>query len=213
MAATGKVPVHPSQYSPEVIEALRTFIRPGSRVHDPYAGTGVRLGKLCDELQCKFSGTDIERWSVMDRRIKVADANDGRYYPKTAFTVVTSPVYLNKRMGDYAEGPLETTNVRGRRDYGISLGRPLHPNNLARYTGKPKLADAYWFGHGQPIQWWDEEVILNVDAPISAEWAALMRLWGYEIVGVVPVFTRRYRGLDNAELRAPNEVIILCRLA
>ena len=120
MAATGKVPVHPSQYSPEVIEALRTFIRPGSRVHDPYAGTGVRLGKLCDELQCKFSGTDIERWSVMDRRIKVADANDGRYYPKTAFTVVTSPVYLNKRMGDYAEGPLETTNVRGRRDYGIS---------------------------------------------------------------------------------------------
>ena len=56
-------------------------------------------------------------------------------------------------------------------------------------------------------------MILNVDAPISAEWAALMRLWGYEIVGVVPVFTRRYRGLDNAELRAPNEVIILCRLA
>lgn len=43
------VPVHPAQYSPEVIDVLRHLIAPGEHVHDPFAGTGLRLGALCDE--------------------------------------------------------------------------------------------------------------------------------------------------------------------
>jgi hypothetical protein len=46
----GKVPLHPAEFSPEVIEALRDRISPSDRIHDPFAGRGVRLGKLCDEV-------------------------------------------------------------------------------------------------------------------------------------------------------------------
>ena len=53
---------HPCQFSPEVLDVLAGLISPGEHVYDPFAGPGVRLGALCDELGATFSGGDIEEW-------------------------------------------------------------------------------------------------------------------------------------------------------
>lgn len=203
------VPVHPAQYSPEVIDALRSMISPGEHIHDPFAGTGLRLGALCDDIGAVYSGGDIEDWPGHDPRVALADATLVTSYPVGTFTVVTSPVYLNKRLADYANGPLPTTKLRGRRDYGISLGRALDPNNLARHTGRSSRADDYWRLHARAVKHWGDRAIVNVDEPISQGWQDILIADGFTVVSVEPVFTQRYGGLDNAEKRAEFEVVIV----
>jgi hypothetical protein len=199
---------HRQQYSPEVLVELRSLIHRGEHVHDPFAGPGLRLGALCDEIGATFTGTDIEDWPGHDRRVVVGDALDGATYPTVPFTTCTSPVYVNKRCADYANGPTPQTKTRGRRDYGIALGRALHPDNLARLTGKPARAPRYWRKHAQALKFWGDRVILNCDEPICDGWMAILEDAGYSIVSLVPAITRRHRGLDNADKRAPFEVII-----
>jgi hypothetical protein len=200
---------HPCQYSPEVIDALRTQIAAGERIHDPFAGTGLRLAALCDQLGAIYTGGDIEQWPGADRRVYLADATEPDGYPTRPFTVVTSPVYLNKRLADYANGPRPTTKVKGRRDYGISLGRALHANNLARHTGRASRADAYWQLHGAAVKHWGDRTLVNVDSPIADGWVRVLLDHRYDIADVIPVRTRRYGGLDNAEKRADHEVLIV----
>lgn len=200
--------IHPCQYSPEVIEALRPHIHPKEHIHDPFAGTGLRLGALCDELGAVYSGGDIEDWPDHDPRVALTDSTLSTSYPADPFVVVTSPVYLNKRLADYANGPLPTTKTKGRRDYGISLGRPLNAGNLARHTGKPNRADMYWALHYDAVARWGHCALVNVDLPISDGWCGLLTKAGYEVRSVEAVHTRRYGGLDNAEKRAEHEVLI-----
>lgn len=200
---------HPCQYSPEVLHALEPYIPPGLPVHDPFAGPGIRLGALCDRLGATFTGTDIEAWPGADPRVVVGDARDPATYPSGRFAVITSPVYVNKRCADYANGPKPTTQLRGRRDYGIALGRALHPFNLARTTGRPARVADYWREHGKAVKHWGELVALNVDEPIGDQWCNLLIEHGYEIDAILPVHTQRYGGLDNAEKRAEHEVVIL----
>ena len=209
MQTEPRVPVHPCEFSPEVIDALRDLIRAGEHVHDPFAGMGRRLGALCDELGAEYSGSDIEEWPGADPRVTLGDATKADTYPKRPFTVVTSPVYLNKRLADYADGPTPTTKVRGRRDYGISLGRALHTSNLARFTGKPSRAAAYWLKHEAAVRHWDPRAIVNVDSPILDGWLVVLGACGYTHMEVIPVFTQRYGGLHNAEKRAEYEVVIV----
>jgi hypothetical protein len=203
---------HPCQYSPEVLAVLAEMISSGERVHDPFAGPGVRLGALCDRLGAVFSGGDIEEWPGHDSRIVIADACNPASYPSRPFTIVTSPVYVNKRCADYANGPTPTTRTKGRRDYGIALGRPLHPDNLARFTGRPAKIESYWLSHAQAVKHWGERVLLNVDEPISERWQQLLSDHGYRISDVIPAYTRRYGGLHNADKRAEHEVVIHGRL-
>lgn len=210
MQTEPKIPVHPCEYSPEVIDCLHSLIRPGEHVHDPFAGMGRRLAALCDEVGVEYSGSDIEAWPGADHRVWVGDATTPDSYPYwRTFTVVTSPVYLNKRLADYANGPKPTTKLRGRRDYGISLGRALHPNNLARHTGRPSRSDTYWRLHATAVKLWDQRAIINVDDPISAGWCQLLTERGFRISNVIPVYTQRYGGLHNAEKRAEFEVVIV----
>lgn len=204
-----QAPVHPCQFSPEVIEAMRDLIQPGEHVHDPFAGTGLRLAALCDELGASYSGGDIEEWPGSDSRVALADATEQGSYPSGSFTVATSPVYLNKRLADYANGPLPTTKIKGRRDYGISLGRALHANNLARHTGKPSRAGAYWRTHCDAVRWWGHRALVNVDEPISDGWAHVLNEFGYHVEQWIPVHTQRYGGLDNAEKRAEHEILMV----
>jgi hypothetical protein len=202
---------NPCQYSPEVLDVLAEFIAPGERIHDPFAGPGVRLAALCDRIGAVFSGSDIEDWPGHDPRVVVADARDAASYPVRPFTIVTSPVYENKRCCDYPNGPTINTKVKGRRDYGIALGRALHPHNLARWTGGQTAAKTagYYAGHAGAVKHWGDRVILNVDLPISEPWQRLLVEHGYSIIDVIPAFTRRYGGLDNAEKRAEYEVVIV----
>ncbi len=202
--------IHPCQFSPEVLDAVRGLIQPGEHVHDPFAGTGLRLAALCDELGVTYSGSDIEEWSGADRRVWVGDAMRRDSYPYwQTFTVVTSPVYLNKRLADYANGPAPTTKTKGRRDYGISLGRALHPLNLARHTGRPGRAAAYWDTHSQAVSHWGGRALVNVDSPISDGWQRILTERGFTVSDVIPVCTQRYGGLHNAEKRAEFEVLIV----
>lgn len=205
------VPVHPCQWSPEVLDAIRPLIRCGERIHDPFAGTGLRLGQLCNDVGAAFTGTDIEDWPGHDWRVALGDSTFAASYPGRGFTIVTSPVYLNKRLADYPNGPLPTTRMKGRRDYGISLGRALHPNNLARHTGRPSRAVDYWRLHGDAVKHWRERAIVNVDGPIEAGWLKLLLDHGYRIDDVHHVVTQRYGGLDNASKRADFEVVIEAR--
>jgi hypothetical protein len=145
------VPAHPAEFSPEVIAELAKLISAGERVYDPYGGRGLRLGALCDRLGATFTATDIEEYRDADPRVAVGNAEDVETYPALPFTVVTSPTYVNKRLSDYAKvGPKPTTQQRGRRDYAISLGRALHPENTARLTGRHAARNggaAYYAAH------------------------------------------------------------------
>ncbi len=206
---------HPTQYSPEVLVVLAELIRRGEHIHDPFAGPGLRLGRLCDELGATFTGGDIDGpWADgVDPRVTLgADARDPATYPPPPFRICTSPTYANKRFCNYPNGPLTTTKTERRRDYGIALGRALDPRNLARFTGhqyRKARAAAYWRGHSDAVKSWGEQVILNVDEPISEPWQALLAAHGYAIEAVIPAFTRRYGGLDNAEKRAEHEVVVV----
>lgn len=209
---TATVPAHPCEYSPEVLDVLRGLIRPGEHIHDPFAGMGRRLGALCDELGAMFTGSDIESWPGGSKRVWLGDAALADSYPRTPFTVVTSPVYLNKRLADYANGPLPTTKVKGRRDYGISLGRALHSRNLARHTGRPARAGRYWQTHSEAVSHWSERALVNVDSPIAEGWTLILTEHAYQILDVIPVRTQRYGGLHNADKRADHEVVIVAEL-
>lgn len=200
---------HPCQYSPEVLEIVADMIQPGMRVHDPFAGPGNRLAALCDKIGATFSGTDIEAWPGSDPRVKQRNAKRfWAYPPGDDYLLVTSPVYVNKRCADYRNGPGPNTKVKGRRDYGIALGRALDPENLARHTGRPAEVEAYWALHGEAVQWWPLTVVVNVDLPIAERWEKLLDWHGYTVMEVVPAYTRRYGGLDNAEKRAEHEVVM-----
>lgn len=209
---------HPAQYSPEVIDVLASLIRRGDHVHDPFAGTGLRLGRLCDHRGATFSGGDIEAWPGADHRVALLDALDPAGYPVNrstsapTFVLVTSPVYGNKRLGDYPNGPLPTTKLKGRLTYGIALGRALHERNFARWSGRPYFMAEYWRLHAEVAEkTWARVargLIVNVDEPIAEGWAGLLEGAGYRIGEVIPVRTQRYRGLAHDDKRADHEVVI-----
>lgn len=193
MSLTGAVPAHPAQYSPEILEVLGELIEPGERIHDPFAGLGLRLGALCDEIGAEFTGTDIEPWAGIDLRVDGGDSTLPLTYPERGFTVCTSPVYFGNRISsDYVNGPTETTKRAGRRAYGISLGRALAGGNLARAC-RPAHEDRYYELHSLAVRWWGERVLLNVDRPLGARWEELLSSHGYEIRQRIEVGTRRYR--------------------
>jgi hypothetical protein len=202
---------HPARYSPEVLVVVAELLAElaPAHVHDPFAGTGVRLATLCDELGIAYTGTDIEEWPGRDRRVQLGDSLDPATYPVEDFTVVTSPVYVNKRLADYPNGPTPTTKVKGRRDYGIALGRALHPRNLARLTGRPNLAAQARHEDAAIVKLWGAVAVVNVDGPIGDRWAGLLAEAGYRITATREVKTQRYGGLDNAEVRADHEVVLV----
>jgi hypothetical protein len=169
------------------------------------------LGAICDQVGAYFMGGDIENWPGKDPRVQVADALDADSYPQEwgDYLVVTSPVYQNKRLGDYCNGPTPNTKVKGRRDYGIGLGRALHPNNLARVTGRPKRAEDYWMLHRRAAQLWPDRCLVNVDSPIAERWTDLLVSLGYSVVTNVQVKTQRYGGLSNADKRADHECLLV----
>ncbi len=141
--------------------------------------------------------------------MSVGDARDPLTYPPAPFTVVTSPVYANKRLADYPNGPTPVTKTKGRRDYALDLGQPLHHDNLARLTRRPTKTKDYYRQHYQAVKHWGPHVLLNVDEPIAGRWCEVLGDAGYLIDQVVPAHTRRYGGLDNAEKRAAYEVVIV----
>lgn len=202
---------HPSEYSPEVLDVLAELIRPGEHVFDPFAGRGVRLGILCDLLGATFTGQEIQTYPDMDPRVVWGNSREPAGYPAEPFTTVCSPIYLNGISSDYKDGPLPDTNLERRRAYGISCGEPLHEQNLARLVvrSRPdKGASDVYPGFAECVRYWDDRVLVNIDEPMSSPWCQLLEQQGYRIARVVPVFTRRVRGMANDEIRPEHEVVL-----
>lgn len=154
---------HPAPFSVEIITALRkllpSWVPTSVPIHDPFAGEGVRLGLLCDQLGYTFSGTDLEAWEGADRRVVLGDATNVETYPLSPFVVVTSPTY-NNGVNDHFE-PRDDSR---RLTYRVAAGHELLPNNTGRYSGRgsKKAEDAYWRITRQAVAHWPELAFVNV---------------------------------------------------
>lgn len=59
------------------------LLHPGTRIHDPFAGEGVRLGSMATRQGLTFTGTEIEPAFIGDERVAMGDATDPATYPPT----------------------------------------------------------------------------------------------------------------------------------
>lgn len=221
---------HPARWSPQIIDVLRDLIKGYGiqHVHDPFGGTGERLGALCDESGVRFTATDIEAWPDSDPRVKQADATDPLSYPwayvpgvrnwdpecfETTWTV-TSPVYPN----GVADNFLPKDESR-RYTYRNSLGQELHANNAGRYSVRRGVSAeaAYWRIHWQALQWWSPNVIVNVkdfihkDAvyPLVQKWANLLTEFGYSELETLLVPCPGIGDGKHREKRVPHESVLV----
>ena len=128
----GRTVQHPARYSPEVLEVFRFLIPRLTRVHDPFAGTGERLGRVADDRPWFFTGTELEEAFIVDHRVAQGDATDPDSYPWPVacgacgdpdpvpaapcgshvlrpYTVVTSPVYPNGMADDFVSSAADTS--------------------------------------------------------------------------------------------------------
>lgn len=225
--------VHPARFSKIIVEMMQIMVLPGIHLHDPFAGTGERLGALADKLGCTFSGTEIEASLIIDRRVVRGDATDPETYPDGRYWIVTSPVYANG-VSDHFRASDRSKRKTYRQAVATLEGadRPLHVNNMGRYGYRGTKRDgvsgkrfAYWDIARRSVANWKgaERVILNVSDFISGtdddgedviephveDWLALMESEGWMPLSVTPVATPRMRhGSDGSrERRMPNEII------
>jgi hypothetical protein len=103
-----------------------------------------------------------------------------------------------------------TTACRGRV---LVIGRPVDVEVLGGAGIGHEDVDAhgaaYYAAHARALRHWDDRVIVNVDEPIGDPWCRLLEQYGYRIAEVIPAYTRRYGGLNNADKRADHEVVIV----
>ncbi len=217
---------HPAQYSRQVLVVLRQLLPTGTRIHDPFAGPGTRLGELADERLLHFTGTEIEPGFIMDGRVQPGDATDPTTYPAEPHTIVTSPVYPNG-MADH----FKSTDSSERRTYRHGLakltGNPdveLATRNMGRWGYRGRKLDSparmmYWSLARQAVACWTgaERVLLNVSdfkqahgltVPVVEGWVHVMEAAGWDLAELHTVRTSRYRNGQNAEQRADHEVVI-----
>lgn len=213
---------HPAQFSPEIVDAVRPIIdHYGLPVHDPFAGPGVRLGKLCDELKLKFSGTEIEPEFIVDQRVVAGDSTWCGSYPAGRHIIVTSPAYPNG-MADH----FNAKDGSDRHTYRQALtkitgeDRPLVFNNMGRHgvrAGATSATRHFDIARNALRCWLPAPVVLNVSDFIMgqrqydlvADWRSLLLNAGYTILYEHGVQTKRQRHGANAHLRASHEVILV----
>lgn len=188
-------------------------------MHDPFAGTGERLGQLCDQLGLTFTGCEIEPEFIKDRRVWVGDSRYGESYPYWhRHCVVTSPVYPNG-MTDHFKPKDNSRRITYRQVLASILGhdRPLDLGNMGRYgprQGK-KSASTYWQLAAECIEHWPTQVVVNVSDcihnkevyPVVEHWAKLLVDRGYHI-SIRRVETPRMRYGANGNSRVDTEAVI-----
>lgn len=213
---------HPAQYSREIIAAIGAALAVYDLpVHDPYAGTGIRLGQLCDQLGLEFTGTEIEPEFIVDPRVHQGDSTQIDSYPRRPFTICTSPSYANG-MNDHFRAHDSSRRHTYRQAIANIRGedRPLHDNNSGRYSiraGQRSFARYTEISAATVACWWPAPVILNVSDfitggkvfPLVAYWQRLLTSNNYHLVDPVHVPTRRQRHGANSSLRVDHETIIV----
>lgn len=217
---------HPAQFSSQVLEAIRPHLALlRLPVHDPFAGPGVRLAAVCDDLGLDFTGTEIEREFIVDFRVSCGNSTHKGTYPDWDgdYVVVTSPVYPNG-MTDHHHAKDDSTRhtYRSRLAKIIGEDRELDPHNMGRYGNRVRRSAAsertyYWLAEAA-VQHWPANVIVNVKDCISGEylvtvvtrWRQLLERFGYVIVDDIQVPVSGNRHGENHERRVDHEHVLVC---
>jgi len=212
---------HPSQWSPEVLVAMTPVLRQlHMAIHDPFAGTGVRLGALCDKLRLTFTGTELEQEFIVEPRVRQGDSTWPDSYPTQPHVIVTSPVYPNG-MADH----FRASEPEGRHTYRQAIhrltgeDRPLHESNMGRYSIRrgEKAFQTYAVLATAAAGWWfPSVVVLNVSDfyvgderfPLVRYWRELLKALGYKFAADIEVKTRRQGHGVNRDRRVECEVIL-----
>lgn len=207
-------------------------------MHDPYGGTGERLGAMADSLGLTFSGTEIEQSFIVDPRVVHGDATDPTTYPTRSthgrWWICTSPTYANGVADDF-----KASDSSKRKTYRQAIAtiegadRKLHPNNMGRYgyrgtkrDGRSSKRIAFWDIAASSVVNWDgaERVLLNVSdfvvgtdddgndiiEPFVEDWLMLLERYDWYPVSSTPITTPRYKnGSDESrDKRVLNEMVI-----
>ncbi len=217
--------VHPARFSPQIIATVTGLIPTGARVHDPFAGTGERLGRLADDLGVTFTGTEIEPSFIVSPRVNVGDSTDPETYPPSPFVVVTSPVYPNGMADHFA-----ATDGSHRNTYRAAVAsnegvdRPLHPKNMGCYgyrgTGPTSTKRAmYWRLAEAVVACWGGANLAIVNTSdfmargkieaVTEPWKRLLKRCGWQIEDVHRVKTARNGYGANGDVRVNHEDIIV----
>jgi hypothetical protein len=216
---------HPCQFTPAILDEIGIVVDElRLPVHDPFAGTGERLGGLCDRIGVPFSGTEIEPEFVVDLRVDPGDSTLPLTYPPPPYMVVTSPVYPNG-MTDHFEAKDASRRHTYRQALAAILGhdRPLHPNNMGRWGNRHRRSDRTEQVHfeiaNRCIRWWPEWAVVNVKdvvattykVPVVVTWELMLEHHGYRIVQAIHVPCPGQRHGANRDLRCDHEVVLVAR--
>lgn len=121
---------HPAKYTDGLLPIFESMIPKGSRVLDPFAGTGK-----IHSLPFQTVGLEIEpEWANMHVNTICGDATSMPFADSVFDVICTSPTYGN-RMADCHNAK----DGSRRNTYTHSLGRKLHENN----SGKMQWGAAY----------------------------------------------------------------------
>jgi hypothetical protein len=216
---------HPCRWTPAILDALEPWIvKLDLPVHDPFAGTGERLGQLCDQLGVAFTGTELEAEFIVDPRVRHGDSTHPDTYPTGPHVVVTSPVYPNG-MTDHFHAQDDSRRHTYRQALAKTRGydKPLHPNNMGQYGNRhrrsPASEDQHFAIAERCVAHWPEWVLVNVKdvatttytVDVVARWQALLEAHGYEVRELVEVSTPGQRHGANRGHRADSEAVIVAR--
>jgi hypothetical protein len=219
------VVTHPARWTPAILDAIEPVIVDlGLPIHDPYAGTGERLGALCDKVALTFTGTEIEAPFIIDPRVKHGDSTDPATYPPRPFVAVTSPVYPNG-MADHFRARDTSKRHTYRQALATMLGydQPLHTNNMGRYAGRTRRGMASERRHFDIAQrcivHWPDHVVVNLKdvitktevVPVVELWKGMLIARAYEVINEIKVATPGQRNGANRDARADHEVVIVAR--
>jgi hypothetical protein len=212
---------HPAQWSAEILKAMTpALVMLNMAVHDPFAGTGVRLGALCKSLGLTFTGTEMVREFIVDERVKPGDSTTLDGYPAQPYAIVTSPVYPNGMADHFKAAEPET-----RHTYRQALHRlrgedsPLSERNMGRWSIRSgtKAFERYATLASCAISWWYPSVALvNVsDFYVGDDIFPLVRFWrellghaGYKFAADIEVKTRRQGHGANGKRRVDHETVL-----
>jgi hypothetical protein len=214
-------PKHPARFSKELLPVLaRELERWQLPVHDPFAGTGERLGQLCDQHGLAFTGTEIEPEFILDRRVRPGDATEAASYPTGDYVVATSPTYPND-MSDHFHRQDGTKGNTYRYALGENLGydRELDEHNTGSYglrSGARALA-TYWKLVDDAVSHWPDRAVVNVKDfvhhktetyTLTKKWVSHLEAHGYTI-NQTDVPCPGYKFGANRD-RVETEAILVC---
>lgn len=216
----GSVDPHPARWSREVLNAIAPILRRwGLPVHDPFAGTGERLGELCDLIGLDFTGTEIEEPFIIDPRVEVGNSRLEASYPiGRRYCICTSVVFPNGMTDHFhaRDGSRRKTYRQARASI-TGEDAPLHLDNMGRHGPRQgKLGEErHWAIARDAILWWPARVLVNIKDcildkevyPAVEKWLDLLVARGYQST-VHEVATPGMRFGANRDSRLDHEVVI-----